>query len=157
MTNRIDKYHGEKVIAQLTARLVPPDDSYPDCMCEVLMTDRHLYVLEDNYDDTYQEHFAFTVGQIKNMETRTDSSQKASPGNDYGAIQDAVLSFLGTLAGIQVFFSPGKTKTRVKLLIVTYVNGEGKEDKLFFRDIKGSEKPLKRAYQKAWKEFYGSV
>lgn len=155
MANLIGTYKNEKVTAQLTARLVPPNDLYPDCMCEVLMTARHLYVLEDNYDDTYQEHFVFTVGQIKGMETRVDSYQKDSQGNDITAIQAAAASFLGSLAGFTISLSPGKVKTKVKLLIITYVDGEGKEEKLFFRDLECSEKPLKRAYEKAWKELYG--
>ncbi len=157
MTDRIGKYRQEKVLAQLTARLVPPNNSYPDCMCEVLMTDRHLYVLEDNYDDTYKEHFALTIGQIKQMETRVDSNERDVPGSDYTALQAAVVSFLGALAGFQVFLGSGKAKTRVKLLIVTYIDGEGKEDRLFFRDMECSEKPLKKAYQNAWKKLYGNA
>lgn len=46
-------YNGEKILNQASARLVPPDNTYPDCTCNILITEKSFYALENNFDDTY--------------------------------------------------------------------------------------------------------
>lgn len=41
------EYKGEKVIAGLKARLMSPASRYPDSMCELILTERHLYIMEN--------------------------------------------------------------------------------------------------------------
>ena len=45
---KLREYRGSRVLKQASARLVPRDDSKPDCICELLLTERNFYVLEDN-------------------------------------------------------------------------------------------------------------
>ncbi len=61
---KIKEYRGNKVYKQASARLLPWDDSKPDCICELLLTERNFYVLEDNYNGTYTEHYVFPVKEI---------------------------------------------------------------------------------------------
>ena len=49
------EYRGEKIEAGLTARLIPPGAQYSDSFCRLILTERHLYILEDNYNVTYNE------------------------------------------------------------------------------------------------------
>lgn len=147
--NKIREYKGEKTVAQLTARLVPPNDNYPNCMCELVLTDHHLYVLEDNYDDTWTEHFIFPIAQIEEMRGRTD---KNGSEQGYTRTQYLVSEILGALSGFIVL--PGKKVEEVKLLLVTYKDGMGKQDTVFFRDLGSSSKPFVKAFEKVKEAFY---
>ncbi|MCL2545116.1 MAG: hypothetical protein FWE77_04275 [Clostridia bacterium] len=57
-------YRDEPVLGTLAGRLVPPDNRYPDCRCELLLTELRLYVLEDNYDGTYTEHITLPIESV---------------------------------------------------------------------------------------------
>lgn len=61
------KYKGQQIAAQLCARLEPPSDEYADCECMLVMTEQHLYILEDNYEGDYIIHFQFTLGEIDDI------------------------------------------------------------------------------------------
>lgn len=64
------EYRGEKIEAGLTARLIPPGAQYSDSFCWLILTERHLYILEDNYDGTYNELYAFFIERIQDMEAQ---------------------------------------------------------------------------------------
>ena len=55
------EYRGQKIEAGLTARLIPPGAQYSDSFCRLILTERHLYILEDNYNGTYNELYAFSL------------------------------------------------------------------------------------------------
>lgn len=57
-------YHNEPVLGVCEGRLVPPDPRYPDCRCTLLLTELCLYVIEDNYDGTYTEHFVIPIEDV---------------------------------------------------------------------------------------------
>lgn len=61
------EYRGQPIIAQLSARMEPPSDDYEDCECMLVLTDRHLYILEDNYDGDYTTHFEFMLREIDDI------------------------------------------------------------------------------------------
>lgn len=46
----MDTYKTENVVSELTARIHPTDHNIPDCMCNLVLTERHLFVLEDNFE-----------------------------------------------------------------------------------------------------------
>ena len=41
------EFKGKKVLEYITARLVPPDSTYPDAICYLIMTEDIFYVIED--------------------------------------------------------------------------------------------------------------
>lgn len=93
----MNEYKGEKVIEKLKARLVPSNDSYPDCWCEILLTGQHLYVLEDNFDGTYETHFTFPVRQIIKMETGEIAKLSGKPEEKDKALRKAFAAVTSTL------------------------------------------------------------
>ena len=64
------KSTGRKIEAGLTARLIPPGAQYSDSFCRLILTERHLYILEDNYNGTYNELYAFFIERIQDMEAQ---------------------------------------------------------------------------------------
>ena len=129
MSQSIEEYKGEKVLTDLTARLMPPNDSYPDCMCELLLTKQHLYVLEDNFDGTYAEHFIFPVSQIQRLEEKT--FEKTTAGRTgITAFLLALLSFGGALVS-----ASRKNMSSDSLLTITYTDGTGGSKGLCFHEL----------------------
>lgn len=61
------EYRGQEVIATVETRLLPPDHNYPDCECMLVLTRQHLYVLEDNFDGTYDTHFEFVLREVDDI------------------------------------------------------------------------------------------
>lgn len=105
-----NEYKGEKVEAKLTARLVPPNSDYPDCMCELVLTAGHLYVLEDNYDGTYEAHFSFPMSQLISLETEKTEERTDEVGGRMSEAGQVASAILGFLAGFIVI--PGKNKSK---------------------------------------------
>lgn len=129
MSQSIEEYKGEKVLTDLTARLMPPNDNYPDCMCELLLTKQHLYVLEDNFDGTFAEHFIFPVSQIQKLEEKT--FEKTTAGRTgITAFLLALLSFGGTLVS-----ASRKNMSSDSLLTITYTDGMGGSKGLCFHEL----------------------
>ena len=44
----MDTYKTENAVAELTARIHPTDHNIPDCMCNLVLTERHLFFDEYN-------------------------------------------------------------------------------------------------------------
>ena len=129
MSQSIEEYKGEKVLTDLTARLMPPNDNYPDCMCELLLTKQHLYVLEDNFDGTFAEHFIFPVSQIQKLEEKTfDKTTAGRTG--ITAFLLALLSFGGALVS-----ASRKNMSSDSLLTITYTDGMGGSKGLCFHEL----------------------
>lgn len=129
MSQSIEEYKGEKVLTDLTARLMPPNDNYPDCMCELLLTKQHLYVLEDNFDGTFAEHFIFPVSQIQKLEEKT--FEKTTVGRTgITAFLLALLSFGGALVS-----ASRKNMSSDSLLTITYTDGMGGSKGLCFHEL----------------------
>ncbi len=61
------EYSGETILEKITARIHQADPTVPDCRCELVLTGSHLFVLEDNFDGTYEEHYGLPVGHIENI------------------------------------------------------------------------------------------
>ena len=129
MSQSIEEYKGEKVLTDLTARLMPPNDNYPDCMCELLLTKQHLYVLEDNFDGTYAEHFIFPISQIQRLEEKT--FEKTTAGRTgITAFLLALLSFGGAIVS-----ASRRNMSSDSLLTITYTDGMGGSKGLCFHEL----------------------
>ena len=60
----METYKSEEVIESLVARIHPTDNSVPECRCYIRLTSRHVFISEDNYDGTYEDHYVLDVSQI---------------------------------------------------------------------------------------------
>lgn len=141
----MDEYKGEKVIEKLKARLVPPNSNYPDCMCEILLTGQHLYVLEDNFDGTYETHFAFPVRQIIKMETEEIAKLSGKPEEEDKAVSIAA-SLMGLLGGRAAAGGRWKEKKTSAYFTITCHNGMGETERIYFTELQYSSKALRKAF-----------
>ncbi len=66
-------YRDEYILGVMKARLVPPDNTYPDCVCMLMLTEQHFYVLEDQYDGTYKRHFTIPIADILSLDRYTQT------------------------------------------------------------------------------------
>lgn len=127
------EYRGQEVIATYDARLIPPNDKYPDCKCMIVLTKQHLYVLEDNFDGTYETHFEFVMKEIDNIGIERWEDEK--PSGDQAALlsEQVVAGTLGMLAGM-IVVSGGARKKKLKrdFLAISYHNMLGEKHKLYF-------------------------
>ena len=119
----IKSYRGEKIIAGLTARLEPPDTRYPDSFCKLILTKRRLYILEDNYNGTYNTLFVFSVQGIQNMQAQLK-------GLKYNrtVLGELFTNGIMTLFGGITNFS-GKKKEEDIRFVITYDEGMGEYKK----------------------------
>lgn len=131
----ISEYNGFPVYSSAKARLVPWGDSKPDCMCELLLTELYLYVLEDNFDKTYTEHYVVPVNKISFLGITTSVSR----GKDKAAaaMNTAAAAVMGAVTGIYVYDGKsmsGKRKVNYYLRI-DYLNDCGEVETIYFEDL----------------------
>ena len=89
---KISEYKGNKVLKNFRGRLASHDATLPDCMCDVIWTDKNLLILEDNYDGTYEEHFVIPINMITNVEFGKKTEKRGSGGN---ALMSIAMMFFG--------------------------------------------------------------
>ncbi len=127
------EYRGQEIIAQLEARIMPPNHNYPDCECELVLTKQHLYVLEDNFDGTYETHFDFVLSEIDDIavEKWTD---KRNSGSTTDSVSNYVVSaILGLIGGMLITPSIKQdTVTQKKYLVIHYHTEQGKKESIYF-------------------------
>lgn len=141
MGQSIEEYKGETVLTDLTARLMPPNDNYPDCMCELLLTKQHLYVLEDNFDGTYAEHFVFPIGQIQKLEEKT-FGKTTTRRTGITAFLLALLSLGGAIA------SAGRNNmSSESLLAITYTDGMGGSKAICFHELESRASVMESVFK----------
>lgn len=128
----VEEYKGQKVIAELAARLIPPNDNYPDCECLLVLTDQHLYVLEDNYDGTYEAHFEFVLREIDSIEIKKVTSEPGPSGPVASAANEILTAVVTFFAGVTILGGNGAGKKEKKLIVLHYHNEWGIKDVICF-------------------------
>ena len=63
----MDTYKTENVVAEISAKIHPTDKNIPDCRCNLVLTERHLFVLEDNFDGSFEEHYVLDIKFIDDI------------------------------------------------------------------------------------------
>ncbi|MCR5799773.1 MAG: hypothetical protein K6G69_06835 [Lachnospiraceae bacterium] len=76
----MDTYKTENVVEQITAKIHPSDKNIPDCRCYLVLTERHLFVMEDNYDGSFEEHYVIDIKFIDDITMSTPSNPLATSG-----------------------------------------------------------------------------
>ena len=134
-TSGISGYNGFPVYEAARARLVPWGDEKPDCVCELLLTELYLYVLEDNFNKTYTEHYVVPVNRISFLGITTSVSSKKQGAE--AAFHTAAAAAMGAVTGIYVYDEKsmsGKRKVKYYLRI-DYLSDQGRKDTIFFEDL----------------------
>lgn len=146
-------YNDEYILAEMSARLVPPDDRYPDCRCAVLLTEERLYILEENYDGTYVEHISIPTGDILTIEqeaVQAEAGKGRRSDSESRQVAGAVATmFLGLVGGVLAYSAGGGRGHRATpYLRVIYRDETGAERRLYCRDCAGSVKRMGKALAK---------
>ena len=135
---KLKEYRGNRVLKQASARLVPWDASKPDCICELLLTERNFYVLEDNYNGTYTEHYVFPVkeilfmGIVYNMPPRQAAQEQAQHMAENAANMASLA--MGTLTGTYAVETKNRNIALAYLRIDFYNLAENTPETIFFTD-----------------------
>ena len=75
----MDTYKTENVVAEITAKIHPADKNIPDCRCNLVLTERHLFVLEDNFNGTFEEHYVIDIKFIDDITVSTPFNTDSTP------------------------------------------------------------------------------
>lgn len=148
MSKRLKEYKGEKVLAGMTARLIPPNDNYPDCMCDLLLTKYRLYVLEDNFDGTYTEHFVFSIQRLQKMEIKKSGEEVSGWVRLAASLLLAIISLGGA-----VYVPIGKKSAGSRLFMIAYINEKGDSDVLYFQDLESTPKVMENVFHKLKEQY----
>lgn len=143
-------YNGRGVLARWRARPMDPERICPDAMCELVATDQNvLYVLEDNYDGSFEEHFVWTFESIVDIDVTRDMSKSAGVEEEQqgraGEIAQAVLS---ALSGVNLLPSRSRQRSAFQYLRVRYTVPDGRERQLCFEDFEGNPNKAVKFWRK---------
>lgn len=147
------EYKGETVLEQIVARLVPPNKDYEDCMCDIILTKRHLYVLEDNYDGTYEIHFSFPITQIESVKTVVEKNSTECEVNYGPVITELIKAILSFIAGFILLPQGNKNAMQEKEFFkITYLDEMGKREAVYFTDLQSGTRVIRNEFEKLKKE-----
>ena len=142
------EYRGQKIEAGLTARLIPPGAQYSDSFCRLILTERHLYILEDNYNGTYNELYAFFIERVQDMEAQVKGLKykKSVLGEMFS---NGILSLFGGI----LYASEKKKEDNGIRFVITYGDGMGKCNQLYFKDLQTNSNHMVKVYHTLKKSF----
>lgn len=140
---RTKEYKGEKIAASLTARLIPPSMQYSDSFCQLILTVRHLYILEDNYDGTYNVLFTFFLERIRDMEAQVKGLRY-----EKSVLGEMFSNGISALFGGIIYASGKKKEDNGIRFVITYDDGMGKRNQLYFKDLQSNSNYMVKAYHK---------
>jgi hypothetical protein len=125
----LDTYKGEKILICMSVRIHPADKNIPDCRCILALSERHLFIIEDNYDGTYTDHYYINVRQIEDVRISVpDNTEKTHD-----------VYFLGRLF---------KVNKPDKFLEIIYKDAYFEKQHLFFDECDDSPKKFVKAFKK---------
>ncbi len=135
----MDTYKTENVVAEITAKIHPADKNIPDCRCNLVLTERHLFVLEDNFIGTFEEHYAIDIKFIDDITVSTPFNTDSTPKADSAAFYNREASkreqFRESGSVITPFTSGGRFRRFArpkKYLEVVYNDDNYVKQHLFF-------------------------
>lgn len=145
------EHNGEKAIAMYKAKMVSSNSEHYDFVSTLMLTDQHLYVLEDNGDGSYAEYFSYEISEIDDIEVqRVEPKSRSNQQIKRGIARvftDVVMGFMGYVRtsliqpDIQESWNFGH-------LIIMYHTKQGQNDRRYFQI--GSQEPddFLRAFRK---------
>lgn len=129
------EYNGESVVAKYEAKIVPSNSNHLDFVSTLMLTDQHLYVLEDNTDGTYAEYFKFGIKEIDTIEIERPSSKARAEQTTKSALARII-------EGIALFFSGWIRLPSISMekqerwnsgyLVLKYHTKQGQNERIYF-------------------------
>ncbi len=139
-------HNNEKVLDNMSARINPIDNNIPDCICMLVLTEDHLYVIEDNYDGSYTEHYVIDVSLIDDV--RLSVPEKNENDSAPGSATDLRK---GREASIFRLKAPGRLRgisIPKKYLEIIYNDDNGEKQHLYFDECDGQENKFINTFKK---------
>lgn len=129
------EHNGEKAIAMYKAKMVSSNSEHYDFVSTLMLTDQHLYVLEDNGDGSYAEYFSYEISEIDDIEVqRVDKKGQSRQQIKSGfarVFTDIVMGLMGFVR--TSLLQPGsQEKWNCGQLIIKYHTKQGQNDKRYF-------------------------
>ncbi len=155
----MEMYKSEEVIDIVKARIYPTDNRIPECNVVIRLTSSHVFISEDNYDGTFEDHYILDIPQIK--EIKIDSPYKTSidysgTSLDGKPAKETSHWAEGLLGGM--FLTWGKKGnqglhrdkliTKRKFLEIVYMEKFEKAEHLYFDQCNKSPESLIKAFNK---------
>ncbi len=143
------EYRGQKIMNTFSGRLIPPNDNYPDCECLIVLTEQHLYVLEDNYDGTYETHFEFVLGEVDDVKIVQEKKDQYSGNQSVSAASVVVTGVICALAGLIAV--PGGNQKRTikkKFFVISYHDVQGENRNIYFEMERAGGKGFVQTFHK---------
>lgn len=147
------EYKGKKVIKHRVARFFPSDDQYEDFICNLILTEDMLYVVEPVYDGTTTIHFHIPVRSIGCIEkyTETDPSDiSGSSPKRGGFLTELVSGVIMVLAGVLVISGMQQKKPK-EYLRIAYRDDFEEDQYLYFHELDKNMKGLIKGVQELQK------
>ena len=123
----MNDYRKDNILISMHARIHPADKNIPDCICTLALSERHLYVVEDNYDGTYTEHYDIDVRYIEDMRISAPNKTEKEPAPGSAAALNKEAT-----DGVFILGRFFKAKGPKKYLEVIYKDDEFAVQHLFF-------------------------
>ena len=155
----MEMYKSEEVLDTVKARIYPTDNRIPECNVVIRLTSSHVFISEDNYDGTFEDHYILDVPQIK--EIKIDSPYKTSIGYSGTSLDgkadkgkthwmDGFMGGLFSFEGTKGHRGLHKDKaiTKSKFLEIVYRENYEKIEHLYFDQCNKSPESLIKAFNK---------
>lgn len=145
------EHNGEKAIAMYKAKMVSSNSEHYDFVSTLMLTDQHLYVLEDNGDGSYAEYFSYEINEIDDIEVqRIDKKSQSRQQIKSGfarVFTDIVMGLMGFVR-TSLLQPRSQEKWNCGQLIIKYHTKQGQNDRRYF--WMGSQEPddFLEAFQK---------
>jgi len=155
----MEMYKSEEVKEMLTARIYPTDKRIPECRVIIRLTPRHLFISEDNYDGTFEDHYIIEFSQIDQIKidtpfktsieysgTSLDGKDSKKSSNWSDGLLGGLFSF-GGRKGLGVMRREKQAAGR-KYLEVVYKENYEKTEHLYFDECNKSPEKLIKEFKK---------
>ena len=155
----MEMYKSEEVKEMLTAKIYPTDKRIPECRVIIRLTPRHLFISEDNYDGTFEDHYIIEFSQIEQIKidtpykTSIDYSSTALDGKGSKAPShwsDGLLGGLFSFEGRKGHSAQSRDKlaARRQFLEIVYKENYEKTEHLYFDECNKSPEKLIKVFNK---------
>ena len=154
----MEKYKSEEVIESLTAKIYPTDKRVPECVCYIRLTSGHVFISEDNYDGTYEDHYILDVSQVDEIKLSepyktsigfSSTSLDKNAGKKPTDWRDGLfgIMFSGKKKGHGAL-DPDKEAASKKFLEIIYREDYEKTEHLYFAELNSTPSLLIKAFAK---------
>ena len=155
----METYKSEEVIELLDARIHPTDNTVPECKCYIRLTANHVFISEDNFDGTYEDHYILAHNMIEEIKVSAPYKKSITLKEDmnpdkgsFGSGKWAVTSVLERILRVNrgnVTNGSEKGIANKKLLEIVFQDDKFERQHIYFDEISKNSDTFIKQYNKA--------